>query len=132
MQFGFPAAMNTVLLAHHLGRRKALEIAMTGAIYRAQDYAALGLVNRLAAPGRLHETTTAFAEELNALAPWAVSRTKQLFGAVVDSGIDEALDAGDALNQLLRANAQLAPVFDDPIRIRAQLQRQIGGDEPTR
>jgi len=30
MRFGFPAAMNTVLLARHLGRRKALEIAITG------------------------------------------------------------------------------------------------------
>ena len=34
MPFGFPAAMNTVLLARHFGRRKALEIAITGATYQ--------------------------------------------------------------------------------------------------
>ena len=127
MQFGFPAAMNTVLLARHLGRRKALEIAMTGSIYLAEDYAALGLINRLAEPGQRSAATQAFAEQLNALAPWAVSRTKQLLRAVEHTGIDESLDAGDALNQLLRANAQLAPVFEDPDATRARLQRQVAG-----
>ena len=127
MQFGFPAAMNTVLLARHLGRRKALEIAMTGAIYAAPDYAALGLINRLTEPGQRQDATRAFAASLNALAPWAVSRTKQLLRAVEHTGIDESLDAGDALNQLLRANAQLAPVFEDPDATRARLQRQVTG-----
>lgn len=126
MQYGFPAAMNTVLLARHIGRRRALEIAVTGGAYLAEDYAALGLVNRLAEPGDLPRVLHDFVAPLNALAPWAVGRTKQLFLAVEDAGLDASLHAGDALNQLLRANAQLAPLFQDPAATRERLQRQMG------
>ncbi len=125
MQYGFPAAMNTVLLARHLGRRKALEIALTGAVYGALDYAALGLVNRLVDPGTLDDAARAFAQQLAALAPWAVRRTKQLMRTVEHAGVRESLDAGDALNQLLRSNAQLAPLFDDRDATRARLQRDV-------
>lgn len=111
MQFGFPAAMNTALLAHHLGRRRALEIAVTGAAYSAQTYHGWGLVNRLAKPGELERATTEFAEQLNALAPWAVRRTRELFRVSEGSGLREALYSGDQLNQLLRLNGQSAPLF---------------------
>ena len=125
MQFGFPAAMNTVLLARHLGRRKALEIALTGAGYDAPAYEALGLVNRLAEPGGLADAVREFAGSLAGLAPWAVQRTKRLFRAVEHADLDASLHAGDALNQLLRANAQLAPVFDPAAGTKARL------DDPT-
>ncbi|MBL8385140.1 MAG: enoyl-CoA hydratase/isomerase family protein [Burkholderiales bacterium] len=111
MRFGFPAAMNTVLLARHLGRRRALEIALTGASYDAEEYAQLGLVNRLAAPGELAAATAAFVAALNALAPWSVRRTKELFRIAEDATLDGQLHAGDQLNQLLRLNAQTAPLF---------------------
>lgn len=111
MQFGFPAAMNTALLAHHLGRRRALEIAVTGATYSAETYHAWGLVNRLAESGNLIETTTTFAEQLNALAPWAVKRTRELFRVAEAAGLHGAMYSGDQLNQLLRLNGQNAPLF---------------------
>ena len=53
MAYGFPAAMNTVLLARHLGRRLGLEIAITGDRYPAERFFEIGLVNRLAEPGKL-------------------------------------------------------------------------------
>ena len=130
MQFGFPAAMNTVLLARHLGRRRALEIAITGAMQDAAAYATLGLVNRLAEPGGLDAAVREFTGMLAALAPWAVRRTKQLFRAVEHADLDATLHAGDALNQLLRANAQLAPVFDDPAGTSARLKAQLGDRSP--
>jgi methylglutaconyl-CoA hydratase len=114
MQFGFPAAMNTVLLAHHLGRRRALEIAVTGASYSAETYLQWGLVNRLAAPGELAATATRFADELNALAPWAVRRTRELLRAAESMGLAQAMVSGDQVNQLLRLNGQLAPLFEAP------------------
>ena len=113
MLHGFPAAMNTVLLARHLGRRKALEIAITGASYGAEEYRELGLVNRLAEPGKLAEATAAFAAELNQRAPWAVRRTKDLFRVAEDSDLQGLMHAGDQLNQLLRLNGQTSRVFDD-------------------
>ena len=123
IRFGFPAAMNTVLLARHLGRRRALEIATTGATWTADEYHAMGLVNRVAEPGTVDAETRAFAARFDDLAPWAVGRTKALFLAVEDAGIDASLHAGDALNQLLRANAQLQPVFETTDADRAGVPR---------
>lgn len=113
MLYGFPAAMNTVLLARHVGRRKALEIAMTGANYSAEDYLQLGLINRLAEPGYLDAATAEFVAALNQLAPWAVRRTKELFRVAEDCGLDGQLHAGDQLNQLLRLNGQSAALFQE-------------------
>lgn len=113
MQYGFPAAMNTVLLARHLGRRKALEIAITGETYSTEEYAALGLINRLADPGTLDATTAAFAATLNALAPWSVRRTKELLRVAEESDMRSLMHAGDALNQLLRLGGQSGPLFRD-------------------
>lgn len=115
IRYGFPAAMNTVLLARHLGRRKALEIAITGNTWRAEEYAALGLVNRLTEPGALDLGVRSFCENLNVLAPWAVRRTKQLLMAAEDMGLDELLASGDGLNQLLRLNAQIQGLFQDKV-----------------
>ncbi|MBK8765807.1 MAG: CoA transferase [Burkholderiaceae bacterium] len=103
---------------------------MTGSIY-AEDYAALGLIN----PGWLSPGSA--APPLRRLpkhrtpGPWAVSRTKQLLRAVEHTGIDESLDAGDALSQLLRAGlparAGLRPRSDDKA---SSLQRRWLGGRP--
>lgn len=111
MQHGFPAAMNTVLLARHIGRRKALEIALTGAAYTVEEYLLLGLINRVAEPGRLGDVTAEFTAQLNQLAPWSVRRTKQLLHVAEDSDLRGLMHAGDQLNQLLRLNAQTVPLF---------------------
>ena len=128
MLYGFPAAMNTVLLARHLGRRRALEIAITGGTFEAEAAHTMGLVNRLAEPGELEVATRAFTDAIDALAPWAVRRTKQLFLSVEDAGLSASLDAGDALNQLLRANAQLEPLFAAPDAGRDRLRGAVATD----
>ena len=111
MRYGFPAALNTVLLARHLGRRRALEIAVSGATSTADDYYKLGLINRLAEHGALDEATAAFAAPFNKLAPYAVRRTKELFRIAEDSDMRGLLYAGDQLNHLLTVNGQLEPLF---------------------
>lgn len=111
MLYGFPAAMNTVLLARHLGRRRALEIAVSGASYEAQEYERYGLVNRLCEAGGLADAVAAFAEPFNRLAPWAVRRTKALLRVADDADLAGQLSAGDQLNQLLRLSGQSAALF---------------------
>ena len=113
MLYGFPAAMNTVLLARHLGRRKAFEIAVTGATYTTEEYAQLGLINRVATPGKLTASVAEFAAQLNALAPWSVRRTKQLLRDAEETDLKSLMHAGDALNQLLRLNGQTASLFQE-------------------
>ena len=113
MRFGFPAALNTVLLARHLGRRKALEIAISGATYSVAEYDKLGLINSIAEPGTLDAATAEFCAPYNKLAPYAVRRTKDLLRIAEDSDMRQLLFAGDQLNHLLTVNGQLEPLFND-------------------
>ena len=100
--YGFPAALNAVLLMRHLGRRRALEIAMTGEVHTAETWQSYGLVNRLAEPGALDQATAEFAGILNGHAPWAVRRTKSLMLAAEDAPLADGMTLGGQLNQLLR------------------------------
>lgn len=104
MVHGFPAAMNTVLLARHVGRRIALEIAVTGTLRPASEYQRFGLVNRLCEAGQLEAATREFAALLNERAPWSVRRTKELLAAAEDAPLVAAMRMGSDLNQLLRLN----------------------------
>ena len=110
MAFGFPASMNTVLLARHVGRRMGLEIAMTGEPYTAQRYHQLGLVNRLAPDGELDEVVKTFVDLLNSRAPWAVARTKSTFRAAEEMTMRGAIHTGTQLNQLLMLSSQTSSV----------------------
>ncbi|MFV2091065.1 MAG: enoyl-CoA hydratase/isomerase family protein [Pseudomonadales bacterium] len=101
MAYGFPAAMNIALLSRHLGRRLALEIAITGELYGAERYWELGLVNRLANPGELEAVTDEFVNLLNSREPWAVRRTKQTFRMAEQATEQGAMHLGDELNHLL-------------------------------
>ena len=102
MVYGFPAALNAVLLMRHLGRRRAMEIAMTGDTHTAESWHTIGLVNRLADVGCLNDEVAAFAGVLNERAGWAVRRTKALMLAVDDIPLEDGLMLGGQLNQLLR------------------------------
>ena len=122
MAYGFPAALNAVLLMRHLGRRRALEIAITGDIHSAESWHALGLVNRLAEPGRLDEAVAAFTAVLNERAPWAVQRTKSLMLSAEDIPLEDGLTLGGQLNQLLRLNAERSKLYQDAGETRARIQ----------
>jgi enoyl-CoA hydratase/carnithine racemase len=125
--YGFPAALNAVLLARHLGRRRAMEIAMRGDVYSAEQWHAFGLVNRLAEPGRLDEAAAEFAAGLNERAPWAVRRTKALMLAAEDVPLEDGMTLGSQLNQLLRLNAGRSQLYQDADAARARIQRELGG-----
>lgn len=123
--YGFPAALNSVLLMRQLGRRRALEIAMTGEVYSAEDWDRFGLVNRLADPGGLDEAVKAFAEVLNERAAWAVRRTKSLMLSVEDAPLGDGMTQGGQLNQLLRLNAEHADPYQTASGARARLREAV-------
>jgi methylglutaconyl-CoA hydratase len=125
MAYGFPAALNTVLLIRHLGFRRALEIAITGDVHTAESWHSLGLVNRLAEPGGLEEATTAFTSVLNERAPWAVRRTKALMLAAADVPLEDGLTMGGQLNQLLRLNAERSRLYQEADQTRARIQGEL-------
>lgn len=126
MVHGFPAAMNTALLAHHVGRRIALEIAITGTLRSAADYQALGLVNRVCADGSLEDAAREFAELLNERAPWSVRRTKELFLAAEDAPLPTAIALGSQLNQLLRLNNGVKQSASGSEGLRQDMKRDRG------
>ena len=122
MAYGFPAAMNTVLLTRHVGRRIGLEIAITGEIYTAEQYQGYGLVNRLAEPGQLTQTTREFAAVLASRAPWAVQRTKSTYRMAEDMDLTGAMHVGNQLNQLLRLNGQVETVHSGDSSVKSALK----------
>lgn len=124
MAYGFPAAMNTVLLTRHVGRRIGLEIAITGKVFTAEQYHGYGLVNRLAEPGELETVTRDFVTTLTDLAPWAVQRTKSTYRMAEDMDLTGAMHIGNQLNQLLRLNGQLEAVHSGD----ANVKNAIKGD----
>ena len=110
MAYGFPAAMNIVLLARHLGRRAGLEIAITGETYSAERYYELGLVNRLAEPGELDAAADEFTNLLASRVPWAVMRTKATYRVAEDMSMQGGFHLGSQLNQLLMLSSQSTPI----------------------
>ncbi|MBL4720025.1 MAG: enoyl-CoA hydratase/isomerase family protein [Alphaproteobacteria bacterium] len=125
MAYGFPAAMNTVLLTRHVGRRIGMEIAITGDVYTAEQYHGYGLVNRLAEPGQLAETTREFAALLASRAPWAVQRTKSTYRMAEDMDLTGAMHVGNQLNQLLRLNGQLETVHSGDSSVKDALKSDL-------
>lgn len=129
MAYGFPAAMNIALLTRQIGRRRGLEIAMTGDLYSAEQYHGFGLINRLAEPGGIVEATAAFVKTLTDRMPWAVKRTKSTYRLAEDMALHGALNLGNQLNQLLRLNGQIAPVHSHDGDVKQNLKTDIAGQE---
>jgi enoyl-CoA hydratase/carnithine racemase len=125
MAYGFPAAMNIVLLCRHLGRRLGLEIAMTGQLYSAERYWEMGLINRLVDAGSLEPATQDFVELLNAREPWAVRRTKEAFRMAEDTTVQGSLYLGNQLNQLLRLASQSRAVHSQSSAVKEALKATI-------
>jgi len=128
MAYGFPAAMNIVLLCKRLGRRLGLEIAMTGQLYPAGRYREMGLINRLTDDGNLEQETQDFVEVLNTREPWAVRRTKEAFRMVENTTLQGGLHIGDQLNQLMRLASQIRSVHSQSSDVKERLKTTIESD----
>ncbi len=129
MAYGFHTAMNIVLLA--LGRRLGLEIAMSGELYSAARFWEMGLVNRLVEPGELDMATEAFANMLNARAPWSVQRTKTMFRLAEEMPAQGGLYLGNQLNQMLRLASQSSTIHSGSADVKDALKSTIQPDRDS-
>lgn len=101
-RFGLPEVNIGVLpggggiwrMARLVGLSRAVEVAMLGTPISAADAHAMGLVHRLAPPGRLREVAQGLAAELRSKDPTALAMIKQLcrHAAGPDTGSIEALE----------------------------------------
>jgi enoyl-CoA hydratase/carnithine racemase len=108
MRGGFPAAVNSAVLARVAGPRKALEYLLSADTFSAEHLERAGLVNHLA-DGR--EALEALARDvcarLAALDPIAVKLTKDAHRMASVMPISEALVMGRQLNALLMASGRI-------------------------
>ena len=101
---GFPAAVCSPVLARLTGPRLGLEFALFGEEIAAERLHAAGLVNRLADDAAdLARLEADFVGRLAALDPRAVKMTRDTFRAAETMPLDNALDMGRQLNQMIGA-----------------------------
>lgn len=104
MRHGFPAAVCTPILARLVGPRLGLEFALFGEPIGADRLHAAGLINRLAeSEDDLAQVEAAFVGHLAGLDARAVKMTRDTFRAAERMPLDNALDMGRQLNQLIGA-----------------------------
>jgi enoyl-CoA hydratase/carnithine racemase len=82
----FPALRRVV------GERKALEMALTGKIYEAEEALRMGLVNEVVPRRDLSDAALELATSLAAKGPAATAMGKRLFYATADMSYEEALE----------------------------------------
>ncbi len=108
MKNGFPAAVNTAVLSHLVGARRALELLLLGEMVPAAELHAMGLVNRLARDAdALAATEAELTAKLAGLDPAAVRLTKETHRACVNMPLADALTMGKQLNALLLASGRI-------------------------
>ena len=108
MRNGFPAAVNTPLLAKLVPPRLALEWGMLGQPIPAARLYAHGLINRLASGAEdLHRVTEEFIGHLVALDADAVAMTLEIHRAARNLPLADALTMGKQQNALIAASGML-------------------------
>ncbi len=88
-----PDGGSTFHLPRAVGMKRAMEIALLGERFPAEDAARIGLVNRVVPAAGLHEATTQLAGRLAQGPTAAYGRTKRLLNASLDNGLAGQLAA---------------------------------------
>jgi len=81
-----------VPLSRCVGRKKALEMLLTGTIIDAQEAERIGLVNKVVPPEKLDEAAMELANELVAKSPIALQMGKRAFYTMADMEYTKALE----------------------------------------
>jgi cyclohexa-1,5-dienecarbonyl-CoA hydratase len=110
-QFGQPeirvgaiAPVAVVLLPKLVGRKKALELVLTGDVITAAEAKAIGLVNRVVPPEKLDEASMELVGKLKENSPVVLKLVRMAFRETMDMDFKGGLDkvTGIYLNLLMR------------------------------
>jgi enoyl-CoA hydratase len=102
-----PGYGGTVRLPRLVGRGRALELLLTGAMIDAQEAWRIGLVNRVVPGDRLVAEATGLLRSILENGPLAVRACLELVDAGLDMGIDQALGLEASWFGLLSATADM-------------------------
>jgi len=100
---GIVAAIVMANLVRQVGRKQAFELASLGEPIGAARALALGMVNRVVPDADVLPEALALAHKLAAANPEAMRATTQLFHAVADLPLEQALKRGREVNRRMRA-----------------------------
>jgi acetyl-CoA C-acetyltransferase/enoyl-CoA hydratase len=113
MRGGFPAAVNTAILAHLAGPRIALEYLLSAETFPAEHLFRNRLVNHLAdGPAELMRIVGEVTGRLAALDPVAVKLTKDAHRMAQSMPLAEAIVMGRQLNALLMSSGRITAARD--------------------
>jgi enoyl-CoA hydratase len=102
-----PGYGGTVRLPRLVGRGRALELLLTGAMIDAQEAWRIGLVNRVVPADRVIAESTGLLRAILENGPLAVRACLELVDTGLDLGVDQALGLEAARFGLLSATADM-------------------------
>jgi len=82
-----------VPLARNIGRKKALELLLTGDLIDAKEAERIGLINKVVSREKLEEETMDMARKIASYSPIAVQMGKKSFYNMIDLDYEKALDS---------------------------------------
>ncbi len=82
----------SLAISKSLGRKKTLELLLTGKIIDAKEAERIGLINMVAPKGELENETLKLANELAKKSPLALQITKRAFYKMADMEMEKALE----------------------------------------
>lgn len=91
----------SVPLSRSVGRKKALELLLTGDLINAEEAERIGLVNRVVPREKLEETAMELANKLASKSPIALQMGKQNFYTIADVEYKKALDHTEEMIAIL-------------------------------
>jgi len=111
-----PDAGGSVTLAHHIGLRRAMDLALTNRVVNAVEAQEIGLVTTVVHDADLRERAVALARELADGPAEALAETKRLIwdglGATVESRLEEEARVVTKLSGTAESLARLKAVID--------------------
>ncbi len=90
-----------VPLSRSLGRKKSLELLLTGDLINAEEAEKIGIVNRVVPREKLDEAAMELAEKLAGKSPIALQMGKESFYAMADMEYKKALDYSEEMIAIL-------------------------------
>ena len=90
VNFGLFCTTPLVAVGRAISRKRAMEMAMTGRLYSAQDAENFGLINRVVAQGRALEEAQALARTIAQQSGPTLAIGKRAFYAQIEQPLDEA------------------------------------------
>lgn len=103
VKHGIVAAIVLANLTRQVSRKAAFQLVATGEVIGADRALALGMVNAVHADDTLMDEALSLAARLASVSRPAMAATKQVFHAVVDLPLAQALEVGRAANKRMRS-----------------------------